>query len=319
MNSDQELPISIGIDFGGTSVKIGLCRGSEVLEKLEPLPTEDYPGSANLIAAMAEGVSKLTSRHQGINAVGVGIPGFVDWTTGRIHELTNVPGWIDVPFRETLTAATGLIVTADNDANCMTYAEFSHGAGQGTSNMLAVTLGTGVGGGVIINGDLYRGSLFGAGEIGQMSISYNSSRPGSYGNTGALEEYIGNNEIAARAKYLYQLEDREVPAADCTPHALSLAAASGDETALRVWDEVSTALACGLANCSWLLNPDAIVIGGGVAKAGDLLFGPLRQKIRSQLAETFSKNLRIEPAQFSNDAGIIGSAAMAAHAAAAKS
>ena len=315
MNSDQETPISIGIDFGGTSVKIGLCRGPEMLDKLDPIPTEEYPGSEKLIAAMAEGVSKLKSQHKGITAVGVGIPGFVDWETGRIHELTNVPGWVDVPLRETLSEATGLPVTADNDANCMTYAEFSHGAGQGTTNMIAVTLGTGVGGGIIINGDLFRGSLFGAGEIGQMSVSYKSSRPGSYGNTGALEEYIGNNEIAARAKYLYQLAAREVPASDCTPHALSLAAASGDETALRVWDEVSTVLACGLSNCAWLLNPEAIIIGGGVAKAGDLLFGPLRQKIRNQLAETFSRQLRVEPAKFSNDAGIVGSAAMAVRAA----
>jgi len=297
MNSTPDQTVSdapvIGIDFGGTSVKIGLCRGADAL-----------------IAVMCDAIDTLKKNHPGVGAVGVGVPGLVDHRSGFVREITNVPGWLGVPFAQILTEKTRLVARVDNDANCMTYAEFRYGAGVGVQNMIAVTLGTGVGGGLVLDGQLYHGARSGAGEIGQMSIDF-EGKPGTYGNTGALEEYVGNNEIAARAKYLYQREGIEQEAKDCSPAALSAAAHDGDAVALQIWNEIATMLSCGLANCIWLLNPGAIIIGGGVSKAGSLLLRPLRTKIRTQLADTFCSQLRIEPAKFGNDAGMIGSAAIA--------
>lgn len=302
--------LTIGIDMGGSSVKLGVCRGAELLFQACPIPTQDFRGAKDLLAAMRDAIRALRQKTPGIAAVGVGVPGFTDVNTGMVHALTNVPGWEDVPLNVLLGKAAGLPTFVENDANCMAYAEFRHGAGIGATNMIGVTLGTGVGGGLVLNGKLYRGSFSGAGEIGQMSINYRG-KPGSYGNTGAQEEYLGNREVAARAAALFKAAGRKTTADECSPAALSAAAKKGDKVALQVWDEFATRLACGLANCIWLLNPDTVVIGGGIANAGSPLFVPLRRKLNARLHKIFRHRLRIVRARFGNEAGIVGSAAIA--------
>ena len=303
-------PLAIGIDMGGTSVKLGVCRGAELLFQAPPIPTQNFRSAKDLLVAMRETILALQQKLPGIAAVGVGVPGFTDFNTGMVHALTNVPGWENVPLNTLLGKATGHPTFVENDANCMAYAEFKHGAGIGANNMIGVTLGTGVGGGLVLNGQLYRGSFSGAGEIGQMSINYRG-RPGSYGNTGAQEEYLGNREVAARAATLFEAAGRKTTDEECSPAALSAAAKKGDEVALQVWDEFATHLACGLANCIWLLNPDTVVIGGGISNAGSQLFVPLKKKLNAQLHKAFRSKLKIVRARFGNDAGIIGSAAVA--------
>jgi glucokinase len=301
-------PLAIGIDMGGTSVKMGVVQGAEILFHADPIPTKDFKGSKPLLAAMAETVRQLLQTAPGIRALGIGVPGFADVNTGMVYNLTNVPGWRNVELNSVLSRLTGLPCFAENDANCMAYAEYCHGAGRGAVNMVAVTLGTGVGGGLVINGQLFRGSASGAGEIGQMSIDH-AGKPGSYGNTGALEEYVGNKEVAVRAAAIYAAAGRSLE--DYSPSSMAREARRNDPQALQVWDEFTTHLACALSNCVWLINPDKIVIGGGIAKAGPVLFSPLRQKMKNQLAGPFKKNLDIVSARFGNDAGIIGSAAVA--------
>jgi glucokinase len=296
--------------MGGTTVKYGVVRGREVIDQCEPLETPKYKGAVALLTDLVGRINALQKKHPGIKAVGMGVPGFADFTTGFVHELTNVPGWIEVPAGAILRKGTGLPSTIENDANAMCFAEFSHGAGVGATNLVAVTLGTGVGGGLVLDGRLYRGSAFGAGEIGQMGIDYCGHR-GEHGNIGALEKYVGNREVAARAAHLYRKAKVKKTAHDCTPRALAAAARQGDAVALQVWDEFTTHLAAGLGACVWLLNPDRIVIGGGVAKAGAIVFGPLRKKLESQLADPFKQKLKIVPAKFGNEAGIIGAAAVA--------
>jgi glucokinase len=301
--------LAIGIDMGGTTVKYGVVRGHEVIHECDPLRTSDYAGAKVLLAKLIEEVNVLQKRYR-IRALGMGVPGFTDVRTGYVHELTNVPGWLRVKAGAVLEKGTGLPVTVENDANAMCYAEWAHGAGKGAENMIAVTLGTGVGGALVIGGQLYRGSAFGAGEIGQMSIDY-AGRMGEHGNRGALEKYVGNRETRARAVELSREAGRKVAESDCEPHLLAAAARRGDKVALAVWDEFTTQLAAGLSACVWLLNPDRIIIGGGVAKAGTVVFDPLRRKIREQVAEPFRKGLKIVPAKFGNDAGIIGAAGVA--------
>ena len=302
--------LAVGIDMGGTTVKYGVVRGHEMLDEREPLPTPAFKGPKPLLRELCARIAELQRKHKGIAAIGMGVPGFADITRGYVHELTNVEGWQRVHVAKALTAGTGLPAFVENDANAMCYAEFLHGAGRGAQNMIAVTLGTGVGGGLVLGGQLYRGSTYGAGEIGQMGIDY-AGRMGEHGNVGALEKYVGNREVTARARELYAKARCRVAAEDCEPRALSAAARRGDPVALKVWDEFTAHLAAGLSAAVWLLNPDRIVIGGGVARAGKILFDPLQAKLRAQLAESFRKGLKVVPAKFGNDAGMIGSAAVA--------
>jgi len=300
----------IGIDMGGTTVKLGVCQGATVLHRDEPIITENFPGADNILGEIARRVAALRQLHPESAAVGVGVPGFVDAKTGIVHELTNVPGWREILLGRELRERTGLPAVAENDANCMGVAEWRYGAARGLTDFLAITLGTGVGGAVFINGRLYHGARSGAGEVGQMSIDY-CGVTGPHGNTGALERYVGNKQVAERAQQLYALGDVSKTDEECTPARLAAAAQTGDAVALKVWDEFTSQLACSLANCCWLLNPQAIIIGGGIAAAGDLIFTPLRQKLAAQLAGPFRENLLVVPAHFKNDSGLIGAAAIA--------
>lgn len=302
---------SIGIDFGGTSVKLGVCRGGELLCTDDPIPTANFAGPQALIGEMAARVAKLRKQHPGIAAIGVGVPGLVDFENGYVHELTNVPGWKHVPLKAILGEKTGLPVVVENDANAMCYAEYRYGAARGLRNVVALTMGTGIGGGLVLDGQMYRGSCFAAGEIGQMSIDYDGVA-GHYGNLGALEKYTGNHQIAEHAVRRYAEAGITRDIGDCTPKKIADAAAAGDSIARQIWDEVAEWLGTALSAIAWLLNPDAFVIGGGVAQAGDLIFNPLKRKVQSMLSTVVWEKLQILPAKFSNEAGIIGNAALAA-------
>lgn len=302
---------SIGIDFGGTSVKLGVCKGGDLLCTDDPIPTASFAGPQALIGEMAGRAAKLRKTYPGIAAIGVGVPGLVDFERGYIHELTNVPGWKHVPLKAILSEKTGLPTVVENDANAMCYAEFRYGAARGLKNVVALTMGTGIGGGLVLDGKMYRGSCFAAGEIGQMSIDYDG-KPGHYGNLGALEKYTGNQQIAEHAVRRYAEAGIEKDIAECAPKKIADAAQAGDDIARQIWDEVADWLGTAISSIAWLVNPDAFVIGGGVAQAGDLIFNPLKRKVQSMLSTVVWEKLRIVPAKFSNEAGIIGNAALAA-------
>jgi len=309
----SETPLAIGIDFGGTSVKAGVVFRGNIIDHAPPIVTGEFQKPVELIAAMARVIDDLCARHPRVAAVGVGMPGFVDYTRGFIHSLTNVPGWEGVPLKRLLGETTDLNVVVDNDANCMAFAEWKRGAGRGMNHLVCITLGTGVGGGVIVNGQLVRGARHAAGEIGQTSIDY-AGRAGHYGNLGALEDYIGNREIAIDAQKAYLAAGIEKELAACGPAALTVAAHAGDPVALAVWDEIGRKLATAIMNCCWLLNPQAVIIGGGVARAGELLFQPLTDHLFAQLSPPFKDHLMVLPARFGNEAGTIGAAALALEA-----
>ena len=307
----RRLMTTLGIDFGGTSVKAGICGPDGLIETLPPLPTAGFGSPDALIDAMAAWISSTAKSHPGLAAVGVGVPGFVDFHSGMTFKLTNVPNWENIPLRDRLREATGLPVIIENDANCMAYAEWRIGAGRGSRHMIAITLGTGVGGGIIIDGQLHRGANSGAGEIGQCSIDW-QGRHGVYQNPGCLEQYIGNRQISEMAREAYANAGKTPPDPDCPPHALAAAAEKGDPVALEVWENVAAMLASALCAACWLINPETIVIGGGVANAGDVLFSRLKRRMREQMHPRFTESLRITHARFGSEAGIIGAAALAA-------
>ena len=309
----SENELALGIDFGGTSVKIGVAFRSSLIDQAPPISTQDFDGPTPLLDAIQRTVEELKHRHPKIVGAGIGMPGFVNFEKGIINTLTNVPGWDGFPLRDVMEERLDMPVVVENDANCMAYAEWKRGAGRGMDDMVAITLGTGVGGGIISNGRMVRGSQFGAGEVGQSTIDW-QGRVGHYGNKGALEEYVGNQQIASRALELYAQAGVNRSLSDCTPARLSAAAHGGEEVALQIWDEIARRLASALMNCCWLLNPKAIIIGGGVSKAGDVLFGPLTEHLYAQLSPPFREHLMVLPARFGNEAGAIGAAALAIEA-----
>lgn len=300
---------TLGIDFGGTSVKIAVVVDADLISEMIRIPTQQHDGPDALIEEIKKQVDTLRKEFPGIAAVGIGVPGAIDFENGITYNLTNVRGWTNVPLRDIIKEKIGLPTILENDANCMAYAEFKHGAGKGFQNVVCVTLGTGVGGGLILNGQLFRGSRFAAGEIGQMSVDLYGV-DGPYGNRGALERYIGNRQIGEMATQKYY-DAGEDPPENVTPENLCKLANEGDEVAIAVWDKVATYLGNCLMSTIYLLNPDAIVIGGGVAHAGDILFKPLNEKLKNSLTKECFDDLTLSHARFGNTAGIIGCSTMA--------
>ncbi|EDY17483.1 ROK family protein [Chthoniobacter flavus Ellin428] len=305
---------AIGIDFGGTTIKSAVVEDGRLIQHGDVIETTEHHGAPALIEEILGVIAALRITHPEVAALGVGLPGFIDSLNGIVHELTNVPGWDEVPLRRILQERTGLPTIIENDAKAMAYGEFKYGAAKGCRFVLCITLGTGVGGALVLDGRLYRGAQLAAGELGHASIDYRGT-PGLYKNPGDLEMFVGNHRIAARASQLYKVAGRNVPVEECTPYDLEKAARNGDPVAKQMWENVGLELGCALVNMIWLLNPDAIVIGGGVAKAGDLLFGPIQRTIRERTLPLFNQNLRVVPAALGNEAGIIGNATLALEAA----
>lgn len=303
---------ALAVDFGGTSIKIGVTCGAQIVDKAEPLPTPAFDSPKSIMAAMCATMKGLLRRHPDAVAVGLGMPGWVDFYKGVLYQLTNVPVWNkEEPVRQVMEAELGLPVVLDNDANCMAYAEWQLGAGRGLESLVCLTLGTGIGGGIVVHDRMLRGRNVSAAELGQTSICFNG-RLGPFGNRGAIEEYIGNNELAADAVERYAAAGISKTAADCTPYLLEQAARAGDPVAAAVYRDFAEKLACLCMNMMYTVVPQAIIIGGGVAKAGDLLFTPLRERLKEQLFPVHYAQLNLLPAQFGADSGMVGAGLMAA-------
>lgn len=305
----SENSLAIGIDFGGTTIKAAVVDGADVVGRGMTIDTQKH-SAQELIVALVDEINDLKGQFPGVCAAGVGLPGMVDSVRGIVHQLTNVKGWRETPLRDLLEEETGLRVAIENDAKAMTYGEWKFGAGRDFRNVVCLTLGTGVGGGLIFEGNLYRGSGLGAGEIGQMSIDYKGVA-GNYGNLGALEKYVGNAQIAERARARYAAAGRVVTPAEASPAALADAARNGDLVALELWGEIGTEIGVACSNVVWLLNPDCVILGGGVANAGELLFSTIRRVIQERTMHVFHEKLQVLPAKLGTDAGMIGCAALA--------
>lgn len=308
MGIDQKTALSI--DLGGTSVKFAIVRGTTIIEKGLPLMTQTYETPDSLLEAICVSARELLARFPGVQAVGMGLPGFVNHREGTVDSLTNIAGWHDIPIRQILIDTLSLPASVDNDANCMAYAEWKLGAGRGYRDLVCLTLGTGVGSGVIVNNCMLRGHMGAAGELGQTCIDY-KGRIGHYGNRGALEDYIGNRELAADAQSAYAAGGASKSLDECGPMPLEIAARAGDSIAMKVWNDTARKLASCLVNCCYILNPQAFIIGGGIANARDLLFLPLRKYMKAQLYPKHYEAIHILPAYFKGEAGLIGAARLA--------
>jgi glucokinase len=220
-----------------------------------------------------------------------------------------------VPLAEKLAARFNQPARVDNDVNAMALGECTYGAGQAYQHAVFLTLGTGVGGGLLINNNLYRGAYSMAGEIGHVSIDMNGvSAPMG---RGGVEQYVGNRQIVARA--LQALDEGRASSIleraggqrdAVTPKVIAEAAEAGDALALEIFDFVADCLATMMASVAYLLQPQAFIIGGGVSAAGPVLFNPLRRHLNERLSEHFASRVVIKRAELGNDAGVIGAAAL---------
>lgn len=295
----------IALDLGGTNLKAALLDLSYKIIDRETLSTRSFMQKEDLILGIVHAVNRFIkynslSKAQ-ILGIGLGLPGPVDAKCGIVHFFPNIPGWKEVRLKHILEKKLDLKVYLDNDAKLMTLAEHKLGAAKGRLNVLCMTLGTGIGGGIIINGKLYRGFNNAAGEIGHLGIN----EKGAYcncGSYGCLEAYIGNRRITGRAIKVFKR--------NITLEELSRLAAKRNKAAIDIWRQAGAHLGFALAGVVNLLNLDAIVIGGGVAKAGKVLFNSIKETLKLQSMSVQGKHVSICKAKFGNEAGLIGAAIM---------
>lgn len=298
----------IALDLGGTNIKAAvfdekLC----MLEKMS-LPTPSSAGRKAVIGALVSAAETAAGRLglglKDISGAGIGVPGPVDFEKQLVHFLPNIPGWRKVPLSSLFNAASGGIpCVVDNDAKMMALAEYGRGAAKGSRNAICLTLGTGVGAGLILEGKLYRGSDNAAGEIGHLPL--NEDGPAcACGGKACLERYVGNNALLKKAK--------AVLGPSATLEDASAMAAKGNRKAVRFWREAAADLGVAFAGLCNVLNPDVIVVGGGVSAAGKPLFDGIKETLRRRAMPVQARRVRVLKAALGNEAGLIGAALAAA-------
>lgn len=296
--------------MNGCNIDFAVVQGRNVIMRADAMKTTDYPSPTAVIEEIAARILALKLVFPTVKAVGMGLTGFADSRSGTVHSLTNVAGWHDIPIRRILTEISGLPAFIDNDAHCATFAEWLYGAGQGFDDLICLWLGQGIGSGIIVDGRFLRGRNGAAGEVGQSSVFFNG-RVGHYGNRGAIENYIGCCTLARDARITYAAAGICRTEQECSPLTLAQNARDNCPIATKIWDEVAQKLSTCLANCAYILNPEAIVLGGELAEAGEILFAPLRHHLKAQLFYTHYEDLHLIPAELDTDAGIIGAANLA--------
>lgn len=303
-----------GVDVGGTTVKLGLFDISgNVLDKWE-IPTRTENGGVNILPDIAQSIQdKMSEKNitkEDVAGVGVGAPGPVDGD-GIIHKAVNL-GWAEMNLKKELTALLdGMRVEGGNDANVAALGEMWKGGGQGYKNLVAVTLGTGVGGGIIINGKIMTGATGSGGEIGHIHVEDDETEACGCGNYGCLEEYASATGITrlANRKLKASVKDSVLRQGEVSAKTVFDAVKAGDELAIEVAQQFGDYLGKGLAVIAGVINPEIFVIGGGVSKAGEVLFDYIRPAFDKTVFHG-CKDTKFALATLGNDAGIYGAAKM---------
>jgi len=316
----------IGVDLGGTTIAVGvlpLDGGDGGVLALRTVQTEAQRGAkfvVDRIIGLIQDAREEVLAANGGNAddfagVGIGSPGPLNRRTGTVINTPNL-GWRNFPLRDLIARAVGLPATLDNDANCATYGEWWLGAGRNVDTLVGLTLGTGIGGGIVLNGEIFHGVSDVAGEIGHMTID-STGRLCKCGNYGCLEAYASGPAIAHRAvegiragaeSLLPGLVDGKLE--DITAATVYEGVVLGDPYANDVMRETAKFLGAGVANIINVLNPEMVVIAGGVTRAGDHLFVPLRAEVRRRAFRSAEEACQIVSARLPGTAGVIGAAAV---------
>ncbi|MFQ5453620.1 MAG: ROK family protein [Candidatus Zixiibacteriota bacterium] len=306
-----------GIDIGGTNIKFGLFNASGKILLKEKRPTLAEKGPTPLmhrITNIGEHLLYLAAEENySVNHIGIGSPGAVNHRTGNvIGPCPNLKGWEGIEIGKILKERLNIPIWVDNDVNAMALAESRFGAARGAKTVVCVTIGTGIGGGVIIDGKVYHGSTTSASELGHMTINYNGDKC-SCGNFGCLEVYCSSQAMIERTKHKLNKEITQTfkDILECNLENLTIkklfaALKKGDNTAVEVINETAVFLGIGLAGIVNLLNPEVVVIGGGVIDGGGGFLEAVSDEIKKRAFSSFVKDLKVTKAALGNDAGFIG-------------
>ncbi len=292
----------LGIDVGGTNVKFGIVDLQGKILARSVISTKSYNRNKNeLITAIFAAIESLLKHNhisiKDLSGIGIGLPGEINPYKGLVIFLPNIPGWENVPLQSIFEKKFGIPVLIDNDANMITLGEWKFGSGKGHNDLIGITLGTGVGGGLILDGKLYRGVGFVAGEIGHMPLNEDGDVC-SCGGRGCFEMSAGNTHLLKKIKAIFK-KDYQIP-------DVYRLAEEGDPKALKFWEETGTHIGNGLIGAINLLNPPLIVIGGGVSNNHKFLFPHIRKVIQKRAMKVQAKMVKIVHASLGDDAGILG-------------
>ena len=304
----------IGIDVGGTNVKIALVDDGKIIYS-NSVPTYAQMGYEytvnNIKQAIRDLMKETETTAADIKGIGFDFPGQVDYKTGVVKLAPNIPGWVNVPIAQMIEEAFHIPKRIDNDVRCAALGEMNFGAGKGCQNFVCITVGTGIGSGLVVNGQLVRGAANAAGEIGHIKLQMKDGPICCCGDTGCLEAFASGPSIVAMAQdYLKSGKStkfREMAGdGEITPYIVAKAAEAGDPVAKRIFTIIGEYVGMGLVSVINLLNPEKVIIGGGVAEAGDLLLEPIRKTVMERAMVVARESVEIVPAELGNSAGVIG-------------
>ncbi len=307
--------VLVGIDIGGTNTKLALVdlRGRVLARDM--IDTSASRGPEALFRDLGQRIPDLLGGRRSILAAGVGCAGLID-EHGKLHASPNLPGWEKTSLGRIARRHLGVNTTVDNDANAAAYGEYKQGCGKNARMLVCVTLGTGVGGGIVSHGRILKGASGYASEIGHMTIHLNGRRC-KCGNRGCLEAYVGTDALVRSARGLLAKRKSALLATrtTLTPEVIARAARNGDSVAKEVFERAAHHLGAALASLVNLLNPDTIALAGGVAGGFDLMKKPLNDEIAARAFTEAAQAVTVYKAQLGTDAAVVGAALIARDAA----
>ena len=314
---------AIGVDLGGTNIKLGIVSSKGKLVKKISVKTEAEKGRDVIIENIKKGIQELISskskKKYKIDGIGIGCPGVVTPGKGIVENPPNLPGWEKVSIGKIIHKEFHKKVYVDNDANAAAFGESIFGSGKKHKSFIMITLGTGVGGGIIINKKIYHGDYGAAGEIGHISIDYNGPKC-NCGSYGCIEAYAGNNYLSERVRdklkkhpesKLWELINDELSAV--SPRKIQAAAEEGDDFANHVIEDLGVHLGSAFTSLCNVLDISVFIIGGGIAGFGKPLFDSIKKTIARRVMAPIRSRVRVLPAKLKNDAGIKGASALVFH------
>jgi glucokinase len=311
---------AIGVDLGGSSIKLGIVTNTGKLIKKISMRTEAEKGPKKVTANVVSGINELIYKSKyKITGIGIGCPGVVTPGKGIVENPPNLPGWEKVNIGKIISGEFKRPVFVDNDANAAAIGELTFGSGKKYKSFIMITLGTGVGGGIVINKKIYHGDFGAAGEIGHISIDYNGPKC-NCGSYGCIEAYAGNLYLRERVRTklkkrpkskIWKLINNDL--SKVSPRNIQDAAESGDEFAKSVIDELGMHLGSAFASLCNVLDISVFIIGGGIAGFGKPLFDSIKKTIAGRVMAPIRPRVRVLPAKLKNDAGIKGASALVFH------
>jgi glucokinase len=305
----------LALDIGGTKLAAGVVDRSGGVHSFLVAPSLADQGPEPVLARLftlgRQAVEESPLGWPDIKGVGIGCGGPLDAGAGVLIAPPHLPGWRNVPITALVRDEYERPAFLENDATAAAWGEHRHGAGAGTLNMVYLTLSTGVGGGVIVGGRLYRGSGGNGAELGHVTIDWHGRLCRGCGRNGCLEAYASGTSIAERMQEALALRDGGRANNGLTAADVVAAARAGDPVAREVWQETIDALACGLTSIVNLFEPELVVLGGGVSRSGEQLFAPVREWVRANAIAPAGRQAEIVPAALGDHVGVVGAAAIA--------